>query len=325
MPNGTGSFINQTTVPDGSGLSYQWNFGDGSSGSSAASPNHVFTAYGPFSIHLTATSAYGCVEDTMKVLNAFYDKPIAKFFVAPDTLCQGTNNVFTDLSSPANSTMQSWNWSFGDGTGSTTKDPVKKYTLPGNYVVTLTVKNTAGCISDPFRDTVIVYLQPVIDAGPSFIVPQGTYIKFNPSANDSTVLNFLWTPSGGLPNPTLLRPTIMAMANQTYTLTATGQGNCSASDTMTVRILKPVNVPNSFSPNGDGINDNWLIPNLAEYPGCMVEVYNRYGQMVYHSNGYNTPWDGTFKGAPLPFATYYYIITLKNGFAPVTGSVTIVK
>ncbi len=106
---------------------------------------------------------------------------------------------------------------------------------------------------------------------------------------------------------------------------SSGEGNCTASDTMNVKILKLITVPNSFSPNGDGINDQWVITNLAEYPGNRVEVYNRYGQIIFQSKGYGQSWDGTYKGSPLPFATYYYIITLNNGFAPVTGSVTIVR
>jgi gliding motility-associated-like protein len=123
----------------------------------------------------------------------------------------------------------------------------------------------------------------------------------------------------------MLRPSLVAQYNQTYTLSATGDGNCTATDTMTVKILKPITVPNSFSPNGDGINDQWVIPNLADYQNCKVEVFNRYGQLVFQSSGYGKSWDGTYKGSPVPFATYYYIITLNYGFQPVTGSVTIVR
>jgi gliding motility-associated-like protein len=57
----------------------------------------------------------------------------------------------------------------------------------------------------------------------------------------------------------------------------------------------------------------------------VVEVFNRYGQMVYTSNGYGTAWDGHSKGKPLPVGTYYYIIQLKNGFKPLNGSVTIIR
>jgi gliding motility-associated-like protein len=139
------------------------------------------------------------------------------------------------------------------------------------------------------------------------------------------VLRFTWTPSADFANPNVLRPSLVATKNQTYTLTAIGQGNCSATDTMTVKILKPVTVPNSFSPNRDGVNDTLVITNLIDYPGATVEVFNRYGQQVYYSKGYSRPWDGNYKGQSLPFATYYYVITLKNGFEPLTGSVTIVK
>jgi gliding motility-associated-like protein len=84
-------------------------------------------------------------------------------------------------------------------------------------------------------------------------------------------------------------------------------------------------VPNVFSPNGDGINDSWEVTNLIDYPGALVEVYNRYGQQVFYSSGYTQPWDGKLKSSPLPVGTYYYVITLKNGFKPITGSVTIVR
>jgi gliding motility-associated-like protein len=115
------------------------------------------------------------------------------------------------------------------------------------------------------------------------------------------------------------------MEDQTYVLTATGLGHCTATDVLSVKVFKPVKVPNVFSPNGDQINDRWEIPNLADYPGCNVEIFNRYGQRVFSSLGYATPWDGTSNGKMLPLATYYYIIKLKNGFPPLSGNVTILQ
>jgi gliding motility-associated-like protein len=84
-------------------------------------------------------------------------------------------------------------------------------------------------------------------------------------------------------------------------------------------------VPNAFSPNGDGVNDTWIITNLSAYPGASVDVFNRYGQPVFHSENYNKPWDGTFNGSPLPMGTYYYIIDPKNNKKKIAGSVTIFK
>ncbi len=91
-------------------------------------------------------------------------------------------------------------------------------------------------------------------------------------------------------------------------------------------ILKfPVSVPNVFSPNGDGINDTWVLKFLEGNANCKVQIFDRYGNIVFNSTGYSTPWNGTLNGKPLPVSTYYYIIDLKNGLKPVSGSVTILK
>jgi gliding motility-associated-like protein len=88
---------------------------------------------------------------------------------------------------------------------------------------------------------------------------------------------------------------------------------------------KSIIIPNVFSPNGDNINDKWIIPGLVEYENCRVEIYNRYGNLLFTSIGYAQPWDGTFRGLDLPVATYYYIINLKPGDPPLSGSVTILR
>ncbi|HEX6169614.1 MAG TPA: gliding motility-associated C-terminal domain-containing protein, partial [Chitinophagaceae bacterium] len=270
-------------------------------------------------------SAFGCRDTATKVMSAFFDKPIADFNVNPTSLCQGADNNFTDLSTAPNSTVSAWNWNFGDGSNATIKNPTKRYTNAGIYDVKLTVGNAVGCLSDVVTKQVTVYLQPVIDAGPSFVVPQGTIVQLKPTANDSTVVSFTWSPSINLSNSNTLRPLVNAVSDQTYTLTANGPGGCTATDKASVKILKPVKPPNVFSPNGDGINDKWMISNLSDYPGAFVEIFNRYGQRIFYSAGYNDPWDGTLSGKPLPVATYYYVITLKNSFEPLTGSVTIIR
>jgi gliding motility-associated-like protein len=325
MPGGLANFKNTTTVADQSTLGYTWDFGDGSAVSHATDASHSYNTSGSYAVKLSATSAWGCASEATKTLSNFVAVPVAAFTVEPDTLCQGSDNVFTDKSTAGNSTLQQWSWDFGDGTNASKQNPVKRYTAPGEYNVALQVTNAAGCTSAAFAKTVVVYLQPVIDAGPSFVVPQGTVIQFSPTANDSTNLSFSWSPASGLSDAAKLRPVLQALYDETYTLTATGEGQCTASDYLTVKILKPVNIPNAFSPNGDGIHDTWEITNLSDYPGCTVEVYNRYGQRVFASSGYGQPWNGTVNGSPLPMATYYYVIHLKNGFPPRTGSITIVR
>jgi gliding motility-associated-like protein len=83
--------------------------------------------------------------------------------------------------------------------------------------------------------------------------------------------------------------------------------------------LQPVEAANAFSPNGDGIHDRWIIKNIATYDKGVVQVFNRWGQLLFQSTGYKSPWDGTSKGNPLPSGTYYYIIAPGEGRKPVAG------
>ncbi len=323
MPGGNASFTNQSTVADNSALTYQWTFGEGGV-STAQNPTYVYASTGSYNVTLITTSAYGCTHQVTQVLDDFYDKPIANFTPSATEICQGENFSFTDNSTAPNSTIQTWNWSFGDNTSSTQANPTKLYSNAGIYDVKLTVKNAVGCVSDEYMVPLTVHLQPVIDAGSSFVVPQGTTIQLTATAN-SQGLTFSWDPPQGLSDATILKPFVTANQDQTYTLTATGAFGCTATDMITIKILKPVKVPNVFTPNGDNIHDRWQITNLADYPGCTVEVFNRYGQQIYRSAGYGTAWDGTYNGKAVPVGTDYYVIQVQNGFKPLTGSVTIVR
>lgn len=90
----------------------------------------------------------------------------------------------------------------------------------------------------------------------------------------------------------------------------------------------PVVVPNGFSPNGDGVNDNFVIPGIEDFPGNELVVYNRWGSKVYSATGYNNSWDGKSNnnmafGEPLAAGTYFYVLTLGNGTNGITGYVYI--
>jgi len=323
MVNGqaTAQFTNTSTGAS----AYTWNFGDGTATVSTPSPSHTYFGQGPYQVTLRATTTAGCYRDTTKTLAAFLQKPVAAFNVSPTSVCQGMVTYFTDRSAAQGTNIQTWKWWFGDGSTSSVKDPSKIFAFPGTYNVRLAVQTVEGCKSDTISQPVLVNVQPVIDAGPSFVVPSGTRITFAASVADSTGLVYTWTPATALDNAGILRPSLTATTNQVYKLTATGLGQCTATDTLSVKVLLPVSVPNAFSPNGDGINDTWRLDNLKDYPGTTVEVYNRYGQRVFRSQGYSQPWDGMLNGKSLPIGVYYYIIDLKNGFQQLTGNVSLLK
>ena len=78
-----------------------------------------------------------------------------------------------------------------------------------------------------------------------------------------------------------------------------------------------------LTPNGDGINDRWVVGGLEFYPQSEVEVFNRWGQLIFRSKPGTTWWDGTYNGALLPASDYYYVISVEPGSTPITGTVTI--
>jgi len=93
----------------------------------------------------------------------------------------------------------------------------------------------------------------------------------------------------------------------------------------TLTITPDVIIPNTFTPNGDGINDTWDIQKINDYPNCTVQVFSRYGQIVFQSTGYGSPWDGAYKGSPVPVGTYYYIINLNAGVPLLSGFVAVIR
>jgi len=328
LPDGRALFTNNTSIADGtdSSMTYAWNFGDVNdpTGSLQRNPTHRYTNVGNKTVKLIVTSNNGCVDSLTKVFNKIYPQPQAAFTPSPTFVCIGAPIQFTDNSNGLISAVNSWTWLFGDGSTSTAQNPLYTYTTIGRYNAKLIIKNQQGCISDTAEEVVDVFAYPTVNAGPDIFVLEGGTQTINAAATGNN-LSYLWTPSIYLSSSTVLKPMVAPLLDKTYTLSVTGEGNCTVSDNVFVKVLLSPSIPSAFSPNGDNINDTWRIEYLDSYPGCTVEVFNRAGQIVFSSKGYTIPWDGTLNGNKLPVATYYYIVDPKNGRNKMSGSVTILR
>ncbi len=136
--------------------------------------------------------------------------------------------------------------------------------------------------------------------------------------------SYAWSPAESLNDSASISPIAEPGETTTYVVVGTDEFGCVGSDTIEIVVVEDESIINGFSPNGDGVNDVWVIPSLEDYPNVIVEVYNRWGQQVFRSVGYRDPWDGTFEGELLPNASYYYVIDFfGNGERVETGAVTI--
>jgi gliding motility-associated-like protein len=171
------------------------------------------------------------------------------------------------------------------------------------------------------------YPLPNVDAGPYVAIPKGASAVIGGNPTASTATNYVWIPATGLNNPNIPNPTTSTTLTTTYTVIVTDANGCTNWDTVTVYIYPEIDIPSGFSPNGDGKNDYWVIDNIHQFPDCEVEVYNRWGEQLFYSKGYSTPWDGKYKGQDVPVGTYYYIIRLNSKLYPkdYTGPLTVFR
>ncbi|MGK6350831.1 gliding motility-associated C-terminal domain-containing protein [Parapedobacter sp. DT-150] len=164
-----------------------------------------------------------------------------------------------------------------------------------------------------------VYVEPMADQ----VILKGDGIRLNPKTNAT---HFAWEGSDpGLSDYTSAGPLAAPLLTTTYSLTVANAAGCEQTTTVTVRVLEPLVIPNSFTPNGDGVNDVWEIVDLAQYPNAVLQVFNRWGKSVFFSKGYAVPWDGTFNGTSLPVGAYYYTLSSAVLQRPIRGAITILR
>lgn len=118
--------------------------------------------------------------------------------------------------------------------------------------------------------------------------------------------------------------TAIGLPEETYSVVVTDVIGCTLTTSVTVEVTEGCFfIATVLTPNGDGMNDSWLIGGLDKFPRASVQVFNRWGQLLFDSQGYTVPWDGTNEGQKLPVADYYFIIDYAPDKDPILGTVTI--
>jgi len=215
------------------------------------------------------------------------------------TLCEGQTVTLKAIHSDG--TLK---WSTGE-----TSDYIN-VSESGTYTVAITT--TSGCTAN--ANTKVTFVtNPQLNISDATICPY-QHVAVTLTAPDGFA-QYAWNNIPG-------NHTFNVTSAQTVTLTVTDVNGCQA--TRQIHITEQcaeVFLPNTFTPNGDGINDVWNIQGLDAT--ASVSIFNRYGTMIYHSKGYAVAWYGTYHNQKLPAGTYYYLINAKNNSQTFSGPVTI--
>jgi gliding motility-associated-like protein len=254
--------------------------------------------------------------------------------------CTGTPVLFTALQTDAG-TNPTYQWQVNGLNTGTNTITFTSNTLGDGDLVSCTLTNNGSCAgaisakSNIINVAVLSALDPAptvaISASVNDVYP-GTAITLTATTqNAPSVTTYQWKVNGanaGLNQGTFTSKTFKNGDEVTCTITISNACTLPAtSNILVINILPPlaITVANVFTPNGDGTNDTWSIPNLSYYPDCLVRVFNRYGNKIMQSTGYTKAWDGTYGGKQLPPGVYYYIINIKDGNQKLSGNVTILR
>ena len=168
-------------------------------------------------------------------------------------------------------------------------------------------------------------IQPAFSAGEDlYIAP---YTNFQLNSFGFGIPH--WFPNIYMDSISSFTPNLSLNSTTEFLLTVSDSNSCIYNDKVKVYVESPLIFYNTITPNNDGLNDNWIIDNIENYPFCRVHVYNRLGQEVFQSIGYSEyqRWDGTINGNLLPVGTYFYIVSSGSPINNQTfnGSITLLR
>ena len=297
-----------------SSATFTWNWGGGSVQSGTGAGPFVTQYNTSGTITLTVTNG-ACTATSNPQNITVTPMPIASFTVDTVIGCNPLLVTFTNTSQNASA----YNWAFGDGnTSSSTAATVSNSYTTGNYSATLTATQ-GSCTNTSAPKTITVLDKPIAAfvGTPNINTPiQLSFANFGFSNQSQNATNYVWlfgdndTSFATSPTHKYQLPGIYTV--KLYAINSIGCIDSTSNNPYMVIPDSTLKIPNAFSPNGDGINDKWEISGLNGYPNSKIEVFNRWGQPVYSSIGYSNPWNGMYKGSPLPVGTFYYVIVANN-------------
>lgn len=330
----TYQFANTSFVPTGKPFknnSFKWNFGDNTTPIITGNQtiNHVYAGPGTYKVKLFLVDTNFCNEPDSLEIEVRIAANVKAQFTTPATGCAPYNAAFNNTSLAGSTFL----WDFGNGNTSNQTNPTQFYNTPGTYTIKLIAIDSSTCnIIDSSQFSIIVSSKPTASFTYSPIPPQtNTPVTFTNNSLGGT--NFKWNFGDG---DSIL---INSVAPVQHTYNATGKfntcliaiNNFGCSDTscqeIEARIIPILDVPNAFTPNGDGINDKIFVRGFG-IEKMTWRIYNRWGKQVFFTTNRLEGWDGTVNGILQPMEVYHYILDIEFTDKTTTqkkGDITLIR
>jgi gliding motility-associated-like protein len=312
----------------GAPFTYTWYDNGAQIGANNSGVINVTPSSSPTTYIGVATDDCTTPGDSVFVTVKWFDEIVPDFSRNKPDSCYPFTVEFTNTSTPA-ALISSSEWDFSDGT-SLVGNPVSNlFSTPVCRDLTLTVTTTDGCI---FIVDSVDYVCPhdYPDANFSMNPPEtdllNTQIDFTNLSDGVEPLSYLWNFNSGLfpdtsavTHPTFTFPED-TVGNYDILLTVTDGNGCVSTVPGTVIIngIYLFYMPNSFTPDGDGLNDVFRPYGEGMDVGSYtMQVFNRWGELIFESSNGERGWNGTYRGKKVPTGSYAWKVTVKEEFTPI--------
>ena len=309
----------------GLGAIYTWDNGVIDSVGFVPFPTNTYTVIG--------TDVNGC-KDTADIVVTVNPNPVV-LFSSDITFggCLPFSPTFYDLSSPSSASVT---WDFGDGNTSNQLDSaINIYDNYGCYDVTLTSTTPEGCSTSLTQQDFVCVNEIIADFDPdSFEQPiSDPSFEFNNTSQNATSYEWFFGDGAG---SLAVHPdhTYDEIGLYSVTLVASAQDGCTDTAVIVIKVRDEViiYVPNSFTPDDNGLNDVFTPVLTAGYDrtdGWQFKIYNRWGEEIFNSEIIGNGWDGTYKGEPVQIGSYTWSLRFKdsqnNKIHDFTGHVNLIR
>lgn len=317
--NDVTNFQDQSFIINGNIQNWNWDIGNGVT-SSNQNDSYTYGSIGNYTVQLKVASNNGCEDSLSKTIEVF---PLPSATSSSTTACYNENNVTATVYPADGTPPYTVSWSSSENTETISQ------IFAGDYEVTVTDANNCTVV---ITETVVQQPFPVIletNIAIDTIRFGDTISVVSVSGNYDPYLTYIWTPNNGLGCDTCLSTFATPLQSVIYTITGTDTIGCTGSTSIEVIVINDyiIYIPNAFTPDNDGTNDEFKVYSKG-VKNYTLQIFNRWGERIFETNNLAQGWDGTYLNKQMMPEVYIYVTQLEflDGYTTMKkGSVTLIR